>query len=277
MINVTFSDSLTGSLKMADYYAKRYDSEIKDLKENIFSLILGLDLGDISELEPGEKRVKDFVKLYGEEDNLLRTEWFYEQLDRIEKIKELLRKGHEIRIWYSENAREFCGFCWLLTILDLWGIENDRILFEKLPNSIIHYNGEFETFGSSGMFDPEFLQLWACEQRYLTESYKKYHINQWKRAMAENKGMRITLNEQILSVNVDFYDSVILSEIEKLDDVFREAEAVGQIIAKLYTTDAFIVQRIDTMIEQGRFEIVEEAKNNQPNYFRLLRKLNYKE
>ena len=60
MINITFSDSLAGCLKMADYYSKKRNSEIQDLKENLFSLYLNLDLGDISEQLFGEKRENDF-------------------------------------------------------------------------------------------------------------------------------------------------------------------------------------------------------------------------
>lgn len=272
MINITFSDSLSGSLKMADYYAKKYNSEIQDLKDNLYSLYLNLDLGDISEQQFGEKRENDFVKMFGNEDISFMRKWFNKELKKIDKIEKLLKQGHSIRIWYTERSNEFCGFCWLLTMLDLWEIDNDKILYVKLPQSILFDNGKYEVFGSSGMFDPEMLYQLVNNQCYLTESFKNYHIKKWQIVQKENTEMRVSINSQLLSVNADFYDSIILYEIEKLEDTFKQAEAIGNCLAKLWTYDSFVSWRIDKMIEKGLFEIVEEAPKDKVYYCRVLRK-----
>ncbi len=272
MLNVTFSDSLSGCLKMADYYAKESNYEIQDLKENLFSLYLNLDLGDISEQTFGEKRENDFIKMFGNEDISFMRKWFNSELKKIDKIEKLVKKGHDIRIWYTERTNEFCGFCWLLSILDIWGVENNKILYVKLPQSILFDNGRYETFAGSGMFDPELLTQLAMTQRYLTNSYKNYHIRQWQRVQEENAQMRVSINNQLLSVSADFYDSIIISEIGKLGDTFKQAEAIGNCLAKLWVYDSFVAWRIDKMIEKGLFEIVKEAKTGSQYYCRTLRK-----
>jgi len=94
MINITFSDSLAGCLKMADYYSKERKSEIRDLKENLFSLYLNLDLGDISEQSFGKKRENDFVRMFGNEDISFMSKWFNKELKKIAKIEKLVKKGH---------------------------------------------------------------------------------------------------------------------------------------------------------------------------------------
>ena len=276
MINITFSDSLSGSLKMADYYAKKNNSEIQDLKENIFSLYLNLDLGDISELSFDKKRENDFVTMFGNEDISFMRKWFNKEIKKIEKIEQLVKKGHVLRIWYTERTNEFCGFCWLLSMLDLWGVENNKILYVKLPNSILFDSGKYEVFGGSGMFDPYILPQLAMRQQYLTDSYKNYHIRQWQRLREENAEMRVSINGQLLSVNADFYDSIIKSEIAKLDDTFKQATAIGNCLAKLWVYDSFVAWRIDKMIENGLFEILEEAPKDAAYYCRLLRKVNSK-
>lgn len=273
MINVTFSDSLSGSLKMADYYAKESNIEIQDLKENLFSLYLNLDLGDISEQTFGEKRENDFVKMFGNEDISFMRKWFNSELNKIDEIKKLVKEGHDIRIWYTERTNEFCGFCWLLSMLDIWGVENNKILYVKLPQSILFDNGRYETFAGSGMFDPEILTQLAMTQRYLTNSYKNYHIRQWQRVQEENAEMRVSINNQLLSVSSDFYDSIISAEIEKLDDTFKQAVAIGNCLAKLWVYDRFVAWRIDEMIEKGLFEIIEEAPKGSSYYCRLLKKI----
>ena len=71
-----FFSSLSGCLKMADYYAKENNDEIQDLNENVFSLNLNLDLGDISELSFGKKRENDYIKMFGNEDIPFMRKWF---------------------------------------------------------------------------------------------------------------------------------------------------------------------------------------------------------
>ena len=273
MINITFSDSLAGCLKMADYYSKERNSEIQDLKENLFSLYLNLDLGDISEQSFGEKRKNDFVRMFGNEDISFMSKWFNKELKKIAKIEKLVKKGHDIRIWYTEISNEFCGFCWLLSMLNSWEIDNDKILYVKLPQSILFDNGRYEVFGSSGMFNSEMLYQLVNKQRYLTESFKNYHIKQWQRVQKENTEMRVSINSQLLSVNADFYDSIILYEIGKLEDTFKQAEALGNCLAKLWVYDSFVAWRIDEMIAKGIFEIIEEAPKDRPYYCRLLKKI----
>ena len=273
MINVTFSDSLSGCLKMADYYAKESNNEIQDLKENLFSLYLNLDLGDISEEVFGEKRENDFVKMFGNEAIPFMRKWFNSELKKIDKIEKLVvKQGHDIRIWYTEKSDEFCAFCWLLSMLDLWGVKNNKIFYVKLPQSILFANGKYETFTGSGMFDPEMLPRLVMTQQQLTDSYKSYHVKQWQKVKKENAEMRISLNKQLLSVNADFYDSIITSEIGKLADTFKQAEAIGNCLAKLWTSDSFVAWRIDEMIKKGLFEIIKEAPKGSAYYCRLLRK-----
>ncbi len=272
MINVHFTECLGGILKMANYYAKLDNSEIQDLTENLFHLILDLDFGDISELEFGEKRKKDYIEMFGCYDTEIRTKWFNDHVKRISQIKVLLEQGHEIRIWYSENSREFCAFCWLLSVLESWGIQNDQILYVRLPQNILFNSGEYETYGFSGMFEPELIAQLVSGQRYLTESYKNHHIRQWRQAQEENAEMRIILYGHIVGVKADFFDSIILSIIEKMDDIFSEVHVVGESLVRIGTMDAFPAWRIDKMVENGRFEVVEETEEA-PSYRRMLKKL----
>lgn len=274
MINISFSGCLTGSLKMADYYAKQENSEIQNLKENLFSLwCLDMDLGDISELMLGDKRRTSFMEINGGTDYSYRQEWFNCVLKDIAKIEKMVKKGHEVRIWYSERASELCAFCWMLSLLDLWGIKNEKILYVKLPQSILFDDGQYEIFGGSGMFEPELLAKLVFTQRYLTQSFKECHIRQWNKAQEENSDMRIVLNGQIVSVSEDFYDSIIISQIGKMDKTFKEITAIANSLGEIWTSINFVAWRIDKMIESGLFEIVEEAKSDEEYYRRTLREV----
>ena len=62
-----------------------------------------------------------------------------------------------------------------------------------------------------------------------------------------------------------------------MEDVFNEAELIGNSLCKLCVSDSFVAWRIDEMIENGLFEIVEEAPEDRSYYCRLLKKRTYGE
>lgn len=279
MVNISFSDSLSGSLKMAGYYAKKNNDKIQDLEENVISLWLNLDVGDISENPFGTKRERDYIKIFGDknifgdENTFCMQKFFREQTEKINKIENLVKQGHKIRIWYTERADELCGFCYMLYMLDLWGIENKNIFYVKLPLSTICDSGEYTLLGGSGEFDSEILPKLVLNQKSLTESFKKYHINQWENIKAENAEMRISICGRLVSVNADFYDSIILSEIEKQDEIFKEAQVIGNCIFKLCVDVNFVAWRVEKMIENGLLEIVEYPSEMCGYYCKVLKKI----
>ncbi len=274
MINIAFSDSLSGSLKMADYYAKQDNSEIQDLKANLHSIYMNLSMGSISFDEIGKERRSEFANLYGGgSETIYRAKWFDKTIKVVSSLEKLAKSGEEIRIWYSEYPDELCAFCWMLCLLDSWGIDNEKIFYVKLPNSILFNNGDYKTYFSSGAFDPEELTQLVFSQRKLTRAYKEAHIKQWHKVKEENTQLRTVIMGEIVSVHENFYDSVIKVESEKMTDTFKEAELLGKSLCKLCVSDSFVAWRIDEMIANGLFEIMEEAPKDRPYYCRVLRKV----
>ena len=274
MINIAFSDSLSGSLKMADYYAKQDNSEIQDLKANLHSIYMNLSMGSISFDEIGKERRSEFANLYGGgSETIYRAKWFDKTIKVVSNLEKLAKSGEEIRIWYSEYPDELCAFCWMLCLLDSWGIDNEKIFYVKLPNSILFNNGDYKTYFSSGAFDPEELAQLVFSQRKLTRAYKEAHIKQWHKVKEENTQLRTVIMGEIVSVHENFYDSVIKVESEKMTDTFKEAELLGKSLCKLCVSDSFVAWRIDEMIANGLFEIIEEAPKDRPYYCRVLRKV----
>ena len=274
MINVTFSDSLSGSLKMADYYAKEQDRDVQDLSENIHSIYLNLSMGYIGSDELGEERRNEFIKInHDEKHEIFYGEWFDKTRKIVANLEKLAKAGERIRIWYSEAPDELCAFSWMISLLDSWGIDEDKILHVKLPNSLLFYNGDYETYSSSAMFEPNELVQLVGSQKVLTKGYKEAKIKQWKKVKEENTQLRTVLNGQIVSVYEDFYDSVILIELKKLGDVFEEMKLIGHSIVKINATIEFVAGRIDEMIDKGILEIEQEAPINKEYYCRLLRKI----
>ena len=132
MINISFSDFLTGSLKQA----KVDNGEIRDLSENIFTLRMCLSEGNISENEFEKNCCRSLQNMYGEDYDLTFGKWFEQAKEDMLKIEKLSKSGEKVRIWYSERPDELCAFCWLLCKLDAWGIPDEQICYDKLLYAI---------------------------------------------------------------------------------------------------------------------------------------------
>ena len=97
----------------------------------------------------------------------------------------------------------------------------------------------------------------------------------WSQLKEENAPLRVLLNGQLQSASEDIYDSFILREILAQPEVFNEAFVIGNVLGKyqLGIGDAWVAQRIDKMIAEGKLEIVERAPADHPVYRQKLRKV----
>ena len=261
MLNICFSEYLYENLMVASDIALEKRQEKNDLRDNLYKLQMEAEIGDISEIPFGEKRKQDFANRYGTKERAYREQRFNNVSKKISEIELKAKQGEKIRIWYSEQSSEMCAFCYFLCLLDMWEIENKNIFFIKLPGYILFENGEYEKHPSTGSYEPELLIKSLKLQQQLSFSYKSFHINQWKRAQCENTGMRTVLSGEIISVYEDFYDQIILTEIEKSADIIKETDLLAPSLTKTNTNVKFIISRIDNLIRDGILEVVEEQRD----------------
>lgn len=277
MVNIVFGDSIAGSVKMADYYAKKNGNIVADLSENLICFHQNLQYGDISDHGIGEIRKKEYKKLH--ENYLYGYKLKWRELDinpkkSLKRLRTLLEKGETVRFWFSNEAHEFCGFCNILFLIDDMNISNDKILYIKLPDEDIDEKGKLCVYRSSGAFAPKELLKYVPQQQMMTDDVKEYHINQWKQAVEANSELRIVVDNEIKSVSEDYYDEIILDEAKKLDEVFNEATLVGNSLQRIIIFDAFIGIRIEHMISEGIFEVVHPPEKNDAFYKQVLKKSN---
>ena len=117
--------------------------------QDVYGFSLGLSLGDISEKIPGPIRRQVLCAYCGFSPSV---PGIGEQLDRwidggAETLRAVLERsaaGEPVRLWYSDQPDELCGFYWLLARLD--GLEQcGAVSAVKLPrwdqrdNSVVTY------------------------------------------------------------------------------------------------------------------------------------------
>jgi hypothetical protein len=276
MINIVFNDTIFGNLKHAKYIASKKGLSV-DLDDNLLLINLQLSQGDISDNGIGHVRL-DFLKhswsgyLFGEDDLGLGDDQFKLSMKSVERIKEAISNGDEFRIWYSEENDEYCALCWLLSLFDELNAKN-KILVIKFPSETELSDGKYMRCCGTGCFNPDELLEYVMKQKSMSESFKTFHIEQWRRAQKENMSLRVVLNGNIISASEDFYDSAIMVESNKLGEIINETQLVGMCVAKLCLSDDFVGKRIEYMINRGIFQVVNQPEKCTPFYRKTIKRI----
>jgi hypothetical protein len=146
MLEVVFSDSEKGSMKVAKNYnaktmlggaigyigkkptkaelRKHFEGQaIGGNSQDVVNIGFSLDIGDISGEIDGHERQNIFRKLWGrfEVDNKEQERFFRNQRKDMEKLLSAAKDGIPIRIWKSNTPYSACGFhfvCHLLKNID---------------------------------------------------------------------------------------------------------------------------------------------------------------
>ena len=245
--------------------------------QDVYGFSLGLSLGDISENIPGPIRRQVLCAYCGFSPSV---PGIGEQLDRwidggAETLRAVLERsaaGEPVRLWYSDQPDELCGFYWLLARLD--GLEScGPVSAVKLPrwdqrdNSVV-------TYTAWGDVPPgEWSRFLPLEQP-VSPTLRRACANRWRELQEENAPLRTVLNGTLAGVPEDFYDSFISRTLVRMEREFNESRLIGEMIGRcqLGIGDGLIHRRIQAMVDAGELEALTQAAEGDPVYRRMLRK-----
>ena len=249
---------------------------------DVYGFGLGLSVGDISEDMPGTARRRVLCELV---HFPLSLPGIMEQIDRTmestEKgLKTVLNRsaeGEQVRLWYSDQPDEMCGFYWMTAQLNSLKDRCGPISMVELPAYEQMDDGTIVTRNGWGDVSPgEWYKFLSLEQP-MSLAFRRSITAQWRSLQEENAPLRAVLNGHLVSAPADFYDSFIRRELARASDEFHEARIIGNIIGRfqLGIGDGLIANRIETIIKSGELEIVTQAPDDGPSYRRILRKLEF--
>lgn len=250
-------------------YAKRerqaWENAIPIEIGDIFCFPLGLSFGDL------HNRISAIKVMYSFWDAQLEAET-ERMLSRVNsdlgEIRDRLRKGESLRIWYSDHPDEMCGFYWLLS-----NISEGNIVGVKLPkleekdDVILSYNGW-------GELSPHEWGRFKNYEHSISSNMHRYYRHQWLTMEKENAPLRAVLNGTLTSVSEDIYDRYILKELINQPQEFNEARLIGTILGKypLGFGDGFLHYRIEKMVASGMLVALTQPPEGECAYRRMLRK-----
>lgn len=183
--------------------------------------------------------------------------------------------GETVRLWYSSQPDEMCGFYWMTAQLNGLKDQCGPISMVRLPPYELRDDGTIVRRNGWGDVSPgEWYKFLSLEQP-MSLIFRRSITAQWRSLQQENAPLRAVLNGHLVSVPADFYDSFIRRELAKAPDEFREAHIIGNIMGRfqLGIGDGWIANRIETMINSGELEIITQAPDDGPSYRRILRKI----
>lgn len=234
-------------------------------------LPLSLSMGDISApfSDARAEYLQGLIRISGPEFAQIGRELVETARASRERIRTAAESGAPIRVWYSQNPDEFCGFCHLMTLLpesaEIWAAELP--VYEAAGDTVYTHSGW-------GDLEPERMGAYQCRQRLLTAAERRYFAVQWRRVAGENGALRALVNGRLCTVGADFYDPLILAELDRAGERFQEARLIGDVLGRhpLGFSDWLVAGRIEEFISRGILEAETKPQENRPVYHRILRK-----
>lgn len=249
---------------------------------DVYCIDVAWSMGDISDDEIGNNRKSVLEQAFFVWPNREDNEQYNEQyiLETLRSAKTALHeildrasRGEPVRIWYSHNPDEICGFYWLLAQLKKLPAIGS-IYAVKLPEWEYSTDNTLCTHIGWGEISPEEWGKYLPLQREVKPALLNACAMRWKQLQQENAPLRIYLNGKLQSASENIYDSFILREVDEQADEFSEANLIGNVLGKnqLGIGDAWIALRMEKFIKEGMFTIVTTPSADDLIYHRTLRK-----
>ena len=245
--------------------------------DDVYPFSLALSIGYIGKdaLEFRRPILERLCSIYpsdvreGLADQLLR-----QAQDNLDAVTRRAAEGESLRIWYSDNPDECCGFYWMMAQLSK--INNiNPVHVVKLPDWSSVEDGTVIRMTGWGDVSPGQWGQYVPLQRTVPKALMRGAATRWSELQRDGATLRAVVNGQLMSVPENFYDSFILREIAAQPEEFMEAQVIGKVLGKyqMGIGDAWVALRIEEMIRAGKLTVLTQPPEGTPLYHRMLRKM----
>lgn len=260
--------------RVEEEYRKKKENavEMEGTSRDVAWFPLNLSMGDISDpiSDARAEVLQSMVLISGPHFLQVGRELVDSARKGLEKVLGAVARGEPVRIWYSRNPDELCGFCHLLTLLP----READVRVVELPEYEVH-GSELRRYSSWAEVDPMELGAFQRLERPLTEPERRHFIALWRELAAENGQLRAVVNGRLYTVGEDLYDGFILRELEQEPERFHEGRLIGRILGRYGPgiSDSLVALRLEQFISRGMLIPVTAPGEDCPIYHRYLKKV----
>lgn len=181
--------------------------------------------------------------------------------ERFRQLKALLKSEpeQEVYIWAGQNARDVCGYYWLVSQLYDFSGRIHIIYLNNLP-FLNEKGGVFYPTHLHQILPKEFLK---AKKLARPVSLAEFELDgdEWSRMMNENGGIRLLEGgKKIKGEPATFYDKELVQQTSA--EFQKASKVVGLVTGKLKypVMDQFLGWRLKELIKQGKLESRGELK-----------------
>lgn len=277
MLEVVFSDGAAGGLAaaMSKYRGGKGRPVLAGSREDICCFPLYLGFGEIDEAGIGRLRERAIAALMGAypaEGAGAAQAFLQTARASLEKLLTRAKQGEPLRIWASGQPDDACGLCWLMAQLEAARLEELSATLVLLPNFCEMPGGRAVLHSGWGELSPqEWGQMAALGQK-IPAALCQAMAACWQELRAQNAPLRAVISGRLISAPSEFYDFLILRELEAEPQEFLEARLIGRLLGKypLGLGDAFFALRLEQFIQDGILQEVSSPAPGEPSYHRTL-------
>lgn len=127
------------------------------------------------------------------------------------ELRTRVKNGEPLRVWYSQDPDEMCGFWWLM--FELEDLENIQIHGVTLPPYCERPDGVVIIWNKWEEVSPEEWSPFLAEENLLPRNFRRCCAWDWRDLLLENAALRAVVNGKLVSASEDLYDCFIRKDV----------------------------------------------------------------
>ncbi|MBW9173465.1 DUF1835 domain-containing protein [Clostridium estertheticum] len=186
---------------------------------------------------------EEYFENYGADDLKENYNTFYNEISKINDKDTLY-------LWYG-SSQEFCG---MLYVLELLKDRNLNIYLINATDTIVKDKDNVYLSRAVGDIIPQYIDKYTSSKQKLNSNKYKQLLATWESLKKDNSILRVFKNEQIKSVEENYFDIDVLKYTPK--EFRRSARIVGPMIgnSEVIIPDDYVFWRVKELVKCGKID-----------------------